>query len=86
MQFCVTLVTYKFDRFRRDVDVQVFFQIRGASSPPFLDYLLKLKKNLYELNLKLALTKKIQEIFYVSNINIPNHYPEQEIWISCLVF
>ena len=44
MQFCVTLVTYKFDRFRRDVDAQVFFQIRRASSPLFTDYLLKLKK------------------------------------------
>ena len=21
--------------------------------------------------------------FYVSNIAIPNHYPEQKIWISC---
>ena len=24
--------------------------------------------------------------FYVSNIAIPNHYPEQKIWISCLLF
>ena len=23
---------------------------------------------------------------YVSNINIPNHYPEQKISISCLLF
>ena len=51
MQFCVTLVKYKFDRSRRDVDVQVFFQIRGAFSPLFQDYLLKMKINLYELKL-----------------------------------
>ena len=23
--------------------------------------------------------------FFVAKINIPNHYPEQKIWISCLV-
>ena len=34
--------------------------------------------------LKVALSQKILEKFYVSNINIPNHYSEQEIWISRL--
>ena len=24
--------------------------------------------------------------FLIANINIPNHYPEQKIWISCLLF
>ena len=31
------------------------------------------------LNLKLALSQKMLEKFYISNINIPNHYPEQKI-------
>ena len=34
--------------------------------------------------LKVALSQKILENFYISNINIPNHYPEQKIWISRL--
>ena len=34
--------------------------------------------------LKVALSQKILENFYIANINIPNHYPEQKIWISRL--
>ena len=34
--------------------------------------------------LKVALSQKILEKFYFSNIDIPNHYPEQTIWISRL--
>jgi len=34
----------------------------------------------------LALSQKILENYYVSNINIPNHQPEQKIWISWLTF
>ena len=26
----------------------------------------------------------VLENFYISDINIPNHYPEQKVWISCL--
>ena len=33
--------------------------------------------------LKVALSQKILENFYVSNI--PSHYPEQKIWISYLL-
>ena len=33
-----------------------------------------------------ALSRKIREKLYVSNINIPNHYLQQKIWISCLLF
>ena len=33
-------------------------------------------------HLKVALSPKILEKFYVSNINIPNHYFEQKIWIN----
>ena len=29
--------------------------------------------------LKVALSQKILENFYISNVNIPNHYPEQKI-------
>jgi hypothetical protein len=29
--------------------------------------------------LKVALSQKILENFYIANINIPNHYPEQKI-------
>ena len=36
------------------------------------------------VGLKVALSQKILENFYISNINIPNHYPEQKIWISHL--
>ena len=36
--------------------------------------------------LKVALSQKILESFYVSDINIPNHYPDQKIWISCWLF
>ena len=32
----------------------------------------------------MALSQKILENFYISNINIPNHYPEQKILISVL--
>ena len=39
-----------------------------------------------QVQVKVALSQKILENFYVSNINIPNHYPEQKIWISCLLF
>ena len=54
----------------------------------FLKYLkgLRLKqtvisKTYLSLNevLKVALSQKILENFYVSNINIRNHYPEQKI-------
>ena len=38
-----------------------------------------------QVQVKVALSQKILEKFYVSNINIPNHYPEQKIWISCLL-
>jgi hypothetical protein len=31
-----------------------------------------------------ALRQKILENIYFSKINIPNHYPQQKIWISCL--
>ena len=31
--------------------------------------------------LKVALSQKMLEDFYFSKINIPNHYPEQTIWI-----
>ena len=34
--------------------------------------------------LKVALSQKILEKFYISNINIPDHYPEQKIRISRL--
>ena len=34
--------------------------------------------------LKVALSQKILENFYISNIDIPNHNPEQKIWISRL--
>ena len=44
------------------------------------------QKHVWRHVLKLALSQKILEKFYVSNINIPNHYPEQKIWISCLLF
>ena len=37
-------------------------------------------------HVKVALIQKILESFYVSNINIPNHYHEQKIWIGCLLF
>ena len=33
----------------------------------------------YKTFLKVALSQKILENFYISNINIPNHYPEQKI-------
>ena len=36
--------------------------------------------------LKVALSQKIQKNFFIAKINIPNHYPEQNIWISCLLF
>ena len=36
--------------------------------------------------LKVALSQKILENFYITNINIPNHYAEQKIWIRCLLF
>ena len=36
--------------------------------------------------LKVALSQKILENFYLSNMNIPSHYPEQKIWNSCLLF
>ena len=42
---------------------------------------------IYILNsklLKVAISQKILEKFYISNINIPNHYTEQKIWISRL--
>jgi hypothetical protein len=32
------------------------------------------------------LSQKILENFNFYKINIPNHYPEQKIWISCLLF
>ena len=32
-------------------------------------------------HLKVALSQKILENFYIFNINIPNRYPEQNIWI-----
>ena len=37
-----------------------------------------------QVQVKVALSQKILVNFYVSNINIPNHYPEQKIWISRL--
>ena len=36
--------------------------------------------------LKVALSQKTLEKFYVSNMNIPDHYSEQKIWESCLLF
>ena len=36
--------------------------------------------------LKLALSQKILEDFYFSKKDIPNHYREQKIWMSCLLF
>ena len=39
-----------------------------------------------QLLLKVALSQKILENFYISNIDIPNHYPEQKIWIRCSLF
>ena len=42
----------------------------------------KLQKN---PKLKVALSQEILETFHVSNINIPNHYPEQKIWILFIV-
>ena len=36
--------------------------------------------------LKVAFCQKLLENFYFSESNIPNHYPEQKIWISCLLF
>ena len=36
------------------------------------------------LHVQMALSQKILESFYISNINIPNHYPEQKIWVSYL--
>ena len=30
----------------------------------------------------LGLSQKILENFYVSNLDIPNHYPDQKIWIK----
>ena len=35
--------------------------------------------------LKVALSQKILKNFFIAKINIPNHYPEQKIWISCLL-
>ena len=32
----------------------------------------------------MALGQKLLENFYISNINIPNHYPQQKICLSCL--
>ena len=36
--------------------------------------------------LKVALSQKVLKNFFVAKINIPNHYPEQKICISCLQF
>ena len=44
-----------------------------------------LKKQINVNFVKVALSQTILETFYVSNIYIPNHYPEQKIWISCLL-
>ena len=48
--------------------------------PPCQTFSHDMKRHL----LKVALSQKILENFYVANINIPNHYPEQKIQISCL--
>ena len=36
--------------------------------------------------LKVAFFQKVQCVFHIAKINIPNHYPELEIWISCFLF
>jgi hypothetical protein len=36
--------------------------------------------------LKVAFIQKVGFVFQISKTNIPNHYPELEIWISCLLF
>ena len=41
---------------------------------------------LFTVCLKVALSQKILDNFSIANINIPNYYPEQKIWISCLLF
>ena len=49
--------------------------------PPSVDifYIMNVDKKSTYLDYLKALSQKILENFYVSNINIPNHYPEQKI-------
>ena len=53
-----------------------WLQILTQNSPsPFLQAI---------VHLKVAFCQKVRCIFHIAKINIPNHYPELEIWISCL--
>ena len=48
--------------------------------------MLTLYRSKISFRLKVALSQKMLEDFYFSKINIPMHYPEQKISISCLLF
>ena len=83
------VVTASYDR---TVKVNLNLLLLLDFSPPtghimyFIDLVLHNSKYVFPICylLKVALSQKILENFYISNINIPNHYPEQEIWISRL--
>ena len=48
---------------------------------PYQDLSIK-KTQIFLILLKVAVSQKILDNFYISNINIPKHYLEQKIWVS----
>ena len=60
------------------VRAEIEFRVHVALSKWTINQFKPVQKSRQQV-LKVALSQKILEDFYLSKINIPNHYPEQKI-------